>query len=276
MPPTTAAATAATLHSPEPRMPPKNALSVAIEAALAGGAILASYYGGAFRISFKGELDLVTQADTESEAEVLSILRARMPDISILAEESGVSDRDEARRFVVDPLDGTTNFAHAYPMFAVSIGYEEQGQVRAGVVYDPIKKELFTAESGRGAFFNGAKLAVSSTETLPHSLLVTGFPYDLKDDLEGNLRLFKKFMGMARAIRRDGSAALDLCYVACGRFDGFWEEKLGPWDTAAGALIVEKAGGQVTSMNGGAFHYTQRGTVASNGRIHEGMLGVLS
>ena len=252
------------------------ALSVAIEAALAGGSILKSYYGGAFRIAFKGELDLVTEADTESEAEVLSILRSRMPDVSILAEESGVSDRDEARRFVVDPLDGTTNFAHAYPMFAVSIGYEEDGRVRAGVVYDPIREELFAGESGRGAFLNGTKLDVSITETLQHALLVTGFPYDLKDDLEGNLRLFKRFMGVARAIRRDGSAALDLCYVACGRFDGFWEEKLGPWDTAAGALIVQEAGGQVTGMSGGPFHYMQKQIVASNGRIHEGMLSILS
>ncbi len=252
------------------------ALSVAIEAALAGGSILKSYYGGEFRIAFKGELDLVTQADTESEAEVLSILRSRMPGVSILAEESGVSDRDEARRFVVDPLDGTTNFAHSYPMFAVSIGYEEDGRVRAGVVYDPIHEELFTGESGRGAFLNGTKLEVSIVETLPQSLLVTGFPYDLKDDLEGNLRLFKRFMGTARAIRRDGSAALDLCYVACGRLDGFWEEKLGPWDTAAGALIVQEAGGQVTDLSGGPFHYQQKGIVASNGRIHDGMLRILS
>ncbi len=252
------------------------ALSVAIEAALAGGSILKSYYGGEFRIAFKGELDLVTQADTESEAEVLSILRARMPDVSILAEESGVSDRDEARRFIVDPLDGTTNFAHAYPMFAVSIGYEEDGRVCAGVVYDPIREELFTGESGRGAFLNGTKLDVSKAGTLQHALLVTGFPYDLKDDLEGNLRLFKRFMGTARAIRRDGSAALDLCYVACGRVDGFWEEKLGPWDTAAGALIVQEAGGQVTGMSGRPFHYMQKQIVASNGRIHEGMLGILS
>lgn len=252
------------------------ALSVAIEAALAGGVILKSYYGREFRIAFKGELDLVTQADTESEAEVLSILRARLPEVSILAEESGVSDRDLEHRFIVDPLDGTTNFAHAYPMFAVSIGYEEAGLVRAGVVYDPIREELFTAEKGRGAFLNGSKLDVSTTEKLEHSLLVTGFPYDLKDDLEGNLRQFKRFMGVARAIRRDGSAALDLCYVAAGRFDGFWEEKLGPWDTAAGALIVEEAGGQVTDITGGPFHYTHKGVVASNGRIQERMLSILS
>jgi len=251
-------------------------LSVAVEAALAGGAVLKSYYGGEFRIAFKGELDLVTQADTESEAVVLSVLRARMPDVSILAEESGASTGGDAGRFVVDPLDGTTNFAHAYPMFAVSIGYEEAGRVRAGVVYDPVREELFTAESGRGAFLNGKKLQVSKADTIPQALLVTGFPYDLRDDLEGNLRLFKKFMGTARAIRRDGSAALDLCYVAAGRFDGFWEEKLGPWDTAAGALLVEEAGGRVSSFSGGAFHYTQKAIVASNGRLHDRMLQILS
>lgn len=251
------------------------ALSVAIEAALTGGSVLKSYYGGDFRIAYKGELDLVTQADTESEKEVLSVLRARMPDVSILAEESGLSDRDDARRFVVDPLDGTTNFAHAYPMFAVSIGYEEDGRVRAGVVYDPIREELFTAEEGRGAFLNGVKLQVSTTEKLERALLVTGFPYDLKDDLEGNLRLFKRFMGVSRAIRRDGSAALDLCYVAAGRFDGFWEEKLGPWDTAAGALVVEQAGGRVTDLHGGEFHYSKKSVVASNDRVHEQMLGVI-
>jgi len=252
------------------------ALSVAVEAALAGGAVLESYYGGTFEISFKGELDLVTQADLESEATVLSILSARMPDASILAEESGGPTGDAPKRFVVDPLDGTTNFAHANPMFAVSIGYEEDGEVRAGVVYDPVHKELFTAESGRGAFLNGEKLDVSATLQIKHALLTTGFPYDLKDDLEGTMRLFKKFMGTARAIRRGGSAALDLCYVAAGRFDGFWEEKLGPWDTAAGALFVQEAGGQVTGMTGGPFHYSQKTIVASNGRLHDQMLEVLS
>ena len=252
------------------------ALSVAIEAALAGGAILRSYYGGAFRIDFKGEIDLVTQADTESEAAVLAILRRRMPGVSILAEESGASAGDEGGRFIVDPLDGTTNFAHAYPMFAVSIGYEEAGRVCAAVVYDPVREELFTAESGRGAFLNGKRLTVSKTQELANALLVTGFPYDLKEDLEGNLRLFTKLMGIARAIRRDGSAALDLCYVAAGRFDGYWEEKLGPWDTAAGALIVEEAGGRVSRFDGGAFHYAQKAIVASNGHLHDPMLRVLS
>ena len=193
-------------------------LSVAIEAALAGGAILRSYFGGDFRTSYKGEMNLVTQADTESEQEVISILQRRLPDVSILAEESGAQDADVRRRFIIDPLDGTTNFAHAYAMFAVSIGYEEDGRVVAGVVYDPVREELFTAEHGQGAFLNGRRIAVSRTETLDKALLVTGFPYDLKDDLEGNLRSFNKFMGSSRAIRRDGSAALDLCYLAAGRF----------------------------------------------------------
>jgi myo-inositol-1(or 4)-monophosphatase len=251
-------------------------LSVAIEAALAGGAILKSYLGGDLRISYKGELNLVTQADMESERKVISILGRRLPDVSILAEESGAQDRDASRRFVIDPLDGTTNFAHAYAMFAVSIGYEEDGRVVGGVVYDPVREELFTAEHGQGAFLNGRRIAVSSADRLTAALLVTGFPYDLKDDLEGNLRLFKKFMGTSRAIRRDGSAALDLCYVAAGRFDGFWEEKLGPWDTAAGALLVREAGGIVTDFAGGAFHYTKKQVVASNRVLHDAMLRILA
>ncbi len=251
-------------------------LSVAIEAALAGGAILRSYFGGDFRISYKGEMNLVTQADTESEQEVISILQRRLPDVSILAEESGAQDADVGRRFIIDPLDGTTNFAHAYAMFAVSIGYEENGRVVAGVVYDPIREELFTAERGQGAFLNGRRIAVSRTETLDKALLVTGFPYDLKDDLEGALRSFKKFMGSSRAIRRDGAAALDLCYLAAGRFDGFWEEKLGPWDTAAGALFVQEAGGRVTDFAGGNFHYSQKQIVASNQSLHDEMLRILT
>lgn len=238
--------------------------------------MLKRFYGGEFRIAFKGELDLVTQADTESEAEVVSVLRARLPDASILAEESGVSERSGERRFVVDPLDGTTNFAHAYPMFAVSIGYEESGRVEAGVVYDPVREELFTAQRGLGAFLNGVSLEVSTTDSVAQSLLVTGFPYDLKDDVAGNLRLFTRCMGEARAIRRDGSAALDLCYVAAGRFDGFWEQKLGPWDTAAGALIVSEAGGQVTGFDGGSFHYSDNAILATNGRIHEKMMALLA
>jgi myo-inositol-1(or 4)-monophosphatase len=251
-------------------------LSVAVEAALSAGAILRSFFGGEFGISYKGELNLVTEADLASEREIVSILKRRFPDASILAEEAGASPGSSGLRFIVDPLDGTTNFAHGYPIFAVSIGCELDGRLSAGVVYDPTREELFTAERGQGAFLNGRRLSVSSTETLGESLLVTGFPYDLRDDLEGSLRLFQRFMGSCRAIRRDGSAALDLCYVAAGRTDGFWEEKLGPWDTAAGAVIVEEASGRVSDFRGSAFQPARGEVVASNGRIHEQMLRVIS
>lgn len=251
-------------------------LSVAIEAALSAGGILRDFFGGDFGISYKGELNLVTEADLASEGEIISILKRRFPEASILAEETGESVGASGLRFIVDPLDGTTNFAHGYPIFAVSIGCEVEGKMVAGVVYDPTREELFTAERGKGAFLNGRRLTVSSTESLDQSLLVTGFPYDLKDDLEWSLRLFRKFMGACRAVRRDGSAALDLCYVAAGRTDGFWEEKLGAWDTAAGAVIVEEASGRVTDFRGDTFDPAQGQVVASNSRIHEQMLRIIS
>lgn len=250
-------------------------LAVAVEAALAGGDVLKGYFGGAFRIFYKGELNLVTEADLASEREVVSILKNRFPGAAILAEEAGEERGESGLSFIIDPLDGTTNFAHGYPVFAVSIACEEADKVVAGVVYDPVREELFTAARGKGAFLNGRRLRVSATKGLAHALLVTGFPYDLKEDLAGNLRLFNRFMGASRAIRRDGSAALDLCHVAAGRFDGFWEEKLGPWDTAAGALVVEEAGGRVTDLAGGAFHYRQGSVVASNSILHDQMLGLI-
>jgi myo-inositol-1(or 4)-monophosphatase len=254
------------------------ALAVSVEAALAGGDVLSRYYHSEsdLQVSYKGILNLVTEADTESEQTIVRLLRSRFPEASILAEESGRSDGDSAARFVIDPLDGTTNFAHGYPMFAVSIAYEENGHVVCGVVFDPIREELFTASRGGGAFLNGRRLSVSKTKALQQALLVTGFPYDLRDDLEDSLRAFRAFMGVSRAVRRDGSAALDLCYLAAGRFDAFWEEKLGPWDTAAGALIVEEAGGRVTDFFGDAFHYTEKTIAASNGHLHPAMLEVLS
>jgi myo-inositol-1(or 4)-monophosphatase len=246
-------------------------LAVLVEAALAGGAVLESFFGSDFRISYKGALNLVTEADLASEKEVVAILRRRFPGAAILAEEAGEELGQSDVRFIIDPLDGTTNFAHGYPVFAVSIACEEGSEVTAGVVFDPLREELFTAARGRGAFLNGRRLSVSSTSKLHEALLCTGFPYDLKEDLTANLRLFSRFMGASRAIRRDGSAALDLCYVAAGRFDGFWEEKLGPWDTAAGALIVEEAGGRVSHLDGGPFHYRSGAVVASNSILHEQM-----
>jgi myo-inositol-1(or 4)-monophosphatase len=249
-------------------------LAVAVEAALAGGEILKSYFGGDFRIAYKGALNLVTDADLASEKEIVGILGKRFPGAAILAEEAGEALGASGFRFIIDPLDGTTNFAHGYPVFAVSIACEFAEEVVAGVVYDPTREELFTAARGRGAFLNGRRLRVSATEELGRALLVTGFPYDLKENLTGNLRLFNRFMGASRAVRRDGSAALDLCYVAAGRFDGFWEEKLGPWDTAAGALVVEEAGGRVTDLDGNEFHYRKGAVVASNSTLHEQMLAL--
>ncbi len=251
------------------------AVAAAIEAALAGGEVIRGFYGGTFEISFKGDLNLVTEADTQSELTVVSILRKRVPGVAILAEESGESEGTSDQRFIVDPLDGTTNFAHGYPVFAVSIGYEEAGAIRAGVVYDPTREELFVAEKGGGAFLNGRRLQVSRTHELRNALVVTGFPYDLLEDVSGNLRLFTRFMAEVRAIRRDGSAALDMCYVAAGRYDGFWEEKLGPWDTAAGSIILTESGGRVSDFSGEAFSCHGKQALASNGVLHREMLRVL-
>ena len=249
--------------------------AAAIEAALAGGEVLKRHHGSRMEVSFKGELDLVTPADTESESTIVSLLTRRMPGVAVLAEEGGETVGDADRRYIVDPLDGTTNFAHGYPHFAVSIAYEHNGRIVVGVVYDPLRGELFSAEEGRGAFLNGRKLRVSDTQVLEHALLVTGFPYDLKDDVATNLRLFNRFMAEARAIRRDGSAALNLCYVAAGRFDAYWEEKLASWDMAAGSLVVAEARGKVTDLQGGSFNCLGRCVLATNGFLHESMLRVL-
>jgi myo-inositol-1(or 4)-monophosphatase len=248
----------------------------AIEAALAGGDVLKRHFGGQIQITYKGrDLDLVTTADTESERSIVSLLTQRFPGVGVLAEEGGESPGDAERRFIVDPLDGTTNFAHGYPLFAISIAYEKEGEIRVGVVYDPMREELFVAEKGDGAFMNGRRLCVSEAGDLARGLLVTGFPYDLKDDISANLRFFTRFMSEARAIRRDGSAALDLAYVAAGRFDGFWEEKLNPWDMAAGALLVEEAGGRVSDFVGDPFNCYGESIVASNDHLHGAMLHVL-
>jgi myo-inositol-1(or 4)-monophosphatase len=175
----------------------------------------------------------------------------------------------------VDPLDGTVNFAHGYPFFSASVALARDGVTLAGAVYDPVKDELFTAERGSGAFLNGRRLRVSAASDLVKSLLVTGFPYDVHEDVDTKLRLFRRFMGVAQAVRRDGSAALDLCYLAAGRIDGFWEERLNPWDMAAGNLMVEEAGGRVSRYDGGPLGLREDEIVASNGALHEAMLGVL-
>ncbi|HYG66913.1 MAG TPA: inositol monophosphatase family protein [Anaeromyxobacteraceae bacterium] len=222
------------------------------EAARRGGAVLREKWGQARTIEYKGGIDLVTDADKASEAALLSFLRARFPGAAVLAEESGASGGEVAGlRFWVDPLDGTTNYAHGVPHFAVNVGVADDEGLAAAATYDPLRDELFVAARGEGAFLNGAPLRHSGCDTLFRALLVTGFPYDIHQHHELPLRLFGAFMRRARAVRRFGSAALDLAWVAAGRLDGFWEQKLKPWDVAAGILIAREAGAVVTDLDGG-------------------------
>jgi myo-inositol-1(or 4)-monophosphatase len=250
--------------------------AAAAEAVLAAGAIQRARYGRQFEIRNKGEIDLVTAVDRECEDAVVALLRSRFPGHDIVTEETDLARTGSRYVWYVDPLDGTTNFAHSYPMFCCSVALTVDGATVAGAVYDPIKEELFTGERGGGARLNGKPLAVSTAKELLRSLLVTGFPYDLREDLADTLRLFNRFMAEARAIRRDGAAALDLCYVAAGRADGFFEERLHPWDILAGTLMIEEAGGRVTRFDGSPLGLTADQVVAANPRLHAAMLEVLA
>ena len=214
--------------------------------------------------------------DHRAEAAVIEILEKAFPDHGILTEEGKGREGSGSYRWILDPLDGTTNYAHGYPFFCVSLALEKDGQIVWGIIYDPLREELFAAEAGRGATVNGRALQVSVTRHIRQSFLCTGFPYDMRESSEDNLHYFSRFAKTAQAIRRDGSAALDLCYVAMGRFDGFWEMKLNPWDVAAGGLIVTEAGGSVTDFSGDPFTIHGQEILATNGRIHEEMLKVLS
>lgn len=249
--------------------------SVAAEAALRAGGIQRERYGTDIQIDHKGEIDLVTEVDRDCEKEIIALLRERFPEHDIVAEETDLERRGARHVWYVDPLDGTTNYAHAYPFFSCSIALTIDGQAVAGAVYDPIKQELFGAERGAGAFLNGRRLKVSSQETLLRSILITGFPYDLKDDLDDSVRLFGRFLREARAIRRDGSAALDLCYVAAGRVDGFWEARLNPWDVLAGSLMIEEAGGRVTRYDDTPPGLRADELLCTNGLLHDPMLRIL-
>jgi myo-inositol-1(or 4)-monophosphatase len=224
------------------------------EAARRGGAVLRQRFGARRTIEFKGGIDLVTDADRASEAALLGFLHHRFPGSAVLAEESGRSGADAATaplRWYVDPLDGTTNYAHGVPHFAVTVAVEDREGLSAGATWDPLRDELFTAARGEGARLGQDPIRVSSAAELSQALLVTGFPYDVHRDAEGPLRLFGAYLRRARAVRRFGSAALDLAWIACGRFDGFWEAKLKPWDVAAGILLVREAGGAVADFAGG-------------------------
>ena len=246
-------------------------LRAAVAAAREAGDLLLDRLGRVTGIEKKGAVDLVTEADTASERLLVLRLAAALPGASILAEEGQGFTADANRRWIVDPLDGTTNFAHGYPVFCVSLALEVDGVLVLGVIFDPTRNECFTALRGEGAFLDGKPIQVSATAELGDALLVTGFPYDVRTSERDNLAAFGYFLKRARAVRRDGSAALDLAYVACGRFDGFWEEKLAPWDMAAGALLVMEAGGEVSGYLGGPVDLHAGNLVASNRRIHSAL-----
>ncbi|HEX3179093.1 MAG TPA: inositol monophosphatase family protein [Methylomirabilota bacterium] len=249
---------------------------VAVDAARAAGRLLREALSGAHRIAYKGTpTNLVTEMDQRAEALILDRLRAAFPDDAILAEETGAAGGRSGRRWLVDPLDGTTNYAHGLPIFGVSIALESAGERVLGVVYDPTRDEMFVGERGGGASLNGAAIHVSTAATVDESLLVTGFPYNIRETPDTNLTEYAGFSVRARAVRRLGSAVLDLAYVACGRFDGFWELRLGAWDVAAGAVLVAEAGGRVTGLDGAPLDLDAPTLLASNGRIHDEMLATL-
>ncbi len=249
---------------------------VAVAAARAAGHLLQSQLVGTRRIAYKGSpTNLVTEMDRRAESLILDALAGAFPDDAVLAEESGRHAGTSGRRWIVDPLDGTTNYAHGVPIFGVSIALETGGCVLLGVIYDPNLEELYVAERGAGAWLNDQPLGVSATETLDESLLTTGFPYDIRVNDDNNLREYATFARRAQAVRRVGSAVLDLAWVAAGRYDGFWGLSLGAWDVAAGALLVEEAGGRVTGIDGTPLNLDRPTLLASNGRIHDAILTTL-
>ncbi|MFQ5779967.1 MAG: inositol monophosphatase family protein [Nitrospiria bacterium] len=248
---------------------------VAIEAAKRSGRILKVGLQREVEIYYKGALNLVTNIDTRSERAIVALIGRHFPDHQIIAEEGHGRKNRSPYRWIIDPLDGTTNYAHRFPFFCVSIALEVKGRILLAVIYDPVRKELFTAEKGKGTFLNGRPVKVSSINKVSRSLLVTGFAYDIQTDPENNFRHFIKFSLNAQAVRRTGSAALDLCYVANGRFDGFWEMKLRPWDTAAGSLILTEAGGRITNFSGGRYSIYGTEILATNRMIHKEMIEIL-
>jgi len=250
-------------------------LEFAIRVARDAGRLLRDRVGTGFDIGHKGSINLVTEVDLASEKLIRETISTYYPRHEILAEEGGLTETSSEYRWIVDPLDGTTNYAHGYPMFCVSIALEQAGEIILGVVYDPMRDELFAAERGSGSVLNNRAIRVSATDDLMQSILSTGFPYDIKTSKLTNLEHWANFAMNAQALRRDGAAALDLCYVACGRFDGFWELNLSPWDTAAGTLIVTEAGGRVTDFSGADFSNYRPEVLASNGLIHDRMIEVL-
>mgnify|MGYP006165687745 FL=1 len=252
----------------------KNTLLQATEA---GAVELRRFFNGSFTISSKASInDLVTEADHASEKAIFSVIQKNFPDHFILSEETGALPQDSDYKWIIDPIDGTINFANGIPICCVSIGVEHKGEMILGSVYNPFMNELFFAEKGKGATLNGRPITVSNKDSILHSCLVTGFPYQYLDSENGPLQVFEKLVRKAIPVRRLGSAALDLCWTAAGRFDGFYEHKLQPWDSAAGFLMVNEAGGKVTDLKGNAYNPYQPGIIATNGFIHDQLLSVVN
>jgi len=246
-----------------------------IAAAYQAGQILYHYYGKLENIQKKGVIDLVTEADIASEKIIKRVIQSQFPDHGFVAEESGITQTNTPYQWIIDPLDGTTNYAHQIPVFAVSIAFAQEKQPLVGIVFNPISQELFTAIKGRGAFLNGKEIETSQTQYISDSVLVTGFPYNLKDIIEPLMIRFTKCLQTAQAVRRLGAASVDLCYVASGRFEGFWEQNLKPWDTAAGMLIAHEAGAYITDFSNQPYHYEMSEIVATNGHIHQDLIHCL-
>jgi myo-inositol-1(or 4)-monophosphatase len=266
-------------NTPEAAPEPSAFLATAVEAVRLAGRMQLDAVGAGFSVRKKGVIDLVTEVDLAIERTFRQLVAERYPDHDVLGEEFGAPGTagPAARHlWIFDPIDGTTNFAHGFPIFCSSLALEIDAVVTVAAVYDPTRDELYTAERGRGAWLNGQRLTVSTNDRLVDSLLVTGFPYTVHEDAEEMLGLFGAFLSASRAVRRLGSAALDMCYVAAGRMEGFWERGLGAWDIAAGALLVEEAGGHVTDLDGGPFVLRSGQLVASNGRVHAEMLTTIA
>ncbi|MBX7147628.1 inositol monophosphatase [bacterium] len=250
-------------------------LDAAIDAATMAGDYQITRLGTEVNVEYKGAINLVTEVDKACEKMIIERLLKEFPHHSILAEEGGETKQKSDYKWIIDPLDGTTNYAHGYPLFCVSIGLEYGGEIVAGVVYDPNRKELFTAELGSGSFVNGKKMQVSKAPNVGKSMLSTGFAYNIREKVDNNLDHFRKMILQAQAVRRDGVAAIDLCYVAAGRYDGFWELDLFAWDVAAGGLMIHEAGGKVTRFDGTPATVYDRQIAASNGLIHDELVGLL-
>jgi myo-inositol-1(or 4)-monophosphatase len=257
--------------APDPRF-----LATAIEAVVRAGDLQMAMFGTGVRVEKKGAIDLVTEVDLEVERMFRALVAERFPDHDVLAEEMGGGGRGARHRWVFDPLDGTTNFAHGVPIFCASLALEIDGEAVVAAVYDPNRRELFTAEAGSGSRLNGVLLKVSSNASVLESMLVTGFPYNIHEKADEFLKVFGQVLKQARAIRRLGSAAIDICWVAAGRMDGFWEASLKPWDTRAAALILEEAGGRVTGMDGTRWDPNAGHILATNGLIHDDVMKILA